>query len=194
MIKAIIFDCFGVLVGQGFAETYRQAGGDPIKDRAFIEEMLGSANLGIISYEDMRKMVAGQLGISREAWIENIKRSERPKPDLLTLAAKLKDEGYKLAILSNANKGTLQRKMTKEQLAVFDELIVSAEVGMLKPDEGIYLLAAERLAVSPDECVFIDDSEEYAKAATSVGMKAIVFYGVEQFKAELERLLADTDH
>ena len=194
MIKAIIFDCFGVLVGQGFAETYRQAGGNPSKDKIFIEEMLGSANLGLITHEDMRRMVADRLGISNKEWVAVLQRSEQPKSALFVFASKLKAQGYKLAVLSNANTGTLQRKMSPEQLGVFDELIVSAEVGMLKPDRGIYLLAAERLGVAPEECVFTDDSKEYAKAAEDAGMRSIWFEDTEQFKTQLEKLLADTNN
>jgi epoxide hydrolase-like predicted phosphatase len=194
MIKAVIFDFFGVLVGQGFSETYRQAGGDPVKDRLFIEDMLGAANRGIISSEEMRQMIIRQLGITYEAWVDALGRSEKPNPALLAYAIELQDRGYKLAILSNANKGTLQRKMTKQQLDIFDELVVSAEVGTIKPDREIYLLAAERLGVQPKECVFTDDIKDYVEAARVAGMKAFLFEDTKRFQDELEQLLADTDN
>ena len=72
---------------------------------------------------------------------------------------------------------------------VFDELIISAEVGVAKPDAGIYELTLERLNVAPSEAVFVDDFPRNIAGAQAVGMKAIHFRDSNQVRAELDRLL-----
>lgn len=188
MIKAIVFDCFGVLVGRGFRETYLRAGGDPDKDEAFIGDVLKSAYEGQISSEDMSHKMASKLGISYEAWRSIVTNAEQPKDDLLSFISDLHGS-YKTAILSNANVGTLQRKFSVEQLALFDEVVVSAEVGMIKPNPDIYEYTAAKLGVRPEECVFIDDSEGYCIAAGHLGMQAICYRDFSHFKQKLTDIL-----
>jgi putative hydrolase of the HAD superfamily len=83
---------------------------------------------------------------------------------------------YRLAVLSNADR-TLEDRM-RDGLNIhhlFDTVVCSAIVGMAKPDRAVYRLAAERLGLAPEECVFIDDFEHNVKAAQEVGMAAIHF-------------------
>ncbi|HSX45779.1 MAG TPA: HAD family phosphatase [Candidatus Saccharimonadia bacterium] len=193
MIRAVIFDCFGVLVGKGFEHTYRLGGGDPVKDRDFIEEMLGRANFGQVTDDDFRDTMAQKLGITREAWREVVQKAELPDLELLAYIKGLRGK-YKTAILSNANTGVLGRKIGQELLeSCFDEVIVSADINMAKPDPRIYGLTAERLGVQPDECVFVDDNEGHLEPARELGMKTVLFRDSEQAKTELEKLLADPE-
>lgn len=188
MMRAIIFDCFGVLVGQGFDTTYRLAGGDPVRDRGFVSDLLGAANLGLITSTQMTEQVCHKLNIEPRAWHLAVSASEMPDQELLDYTESLKPK-YKIAILSNANTGTLDRKFTKEQLAIFDAVVVSAEVGHIKPDSAIYQLVARRLGVSADECVFTDDSEGYCQGARDAGMQAIRYENFSQFVGQLEAIL-----
>lgn len=71
----------------------------------------------------------------------------------------------------------------------FDDLVISAEVGLAKPDPRIYELALERLHVPADRAVFVDDFEANAAAAAALGMHAIRFKDPVQARAELDRLL-----
>jgi putative hydrolase of the HAD superfamily len=78
---------------------------------------------------------------------------------------------YKLGVLSNADI-SLEDRM-RDGLGIhhlFDNVVCSAVVGMAKPDLAIYRLAAERLRLAPEECVFIDDVEGNVAAARDVGM------------------------
>lgn len=188
MIKAIIFDCFGVLVGGGFKATFRSAGGDPVKDAEFINDILLVASRGAINSEDFNRHIADKLHISVEHWQEVVAQSELPHEDMMNLVRELKPD-YRLAILSNANYGVMQRKFTPEQLRLFDAVVVSAEVGLLKPDPQIYTHTAEQLGVIPSECVFIDDNESYCNVAASLGMQPIWYRNFDEFKAQLDRIL-----
>ena len=79
-------------------------------------------------------------------------------------------------ILSNADlslRGRLESDLGIHHL--FDDIVSSAEVGMAKPEAGIYTLAAERLGLSPGACVFVDDLDTNVEAAREVGMEAVLF-------------------
>lgn len=189
MIKAVIFDCFGVLAGKSYKRIYFDAGGDLEKDDSFLEEALYASNSGQISNIELNKRVAQKIGMTADNWHKIVLDNELPNEELFTYIQQLKKK-YKIAALSNAFHGTLERKFTKEQLAMFDAKVVSAEVGMIKPNKEIYLHAAELLEVKPEECIFIDDKEDYAQASEQVGMKWIHYKSFEQMKAELEKILA----
>jgi epoxide hydrolase-like predicted phosphatase len=189
VIKAIIFDCFGVIVGQGFENTYSSAGGDPVKDREFINDILNRSNRGMISDADFRSDMAAKLGISVNDWHQNVLAVEQPDKQLLDYIKKLR-ANYKTAVLSNANHGSLDRKIGPEILQdCFDEVVVSADVGMVKPDPGIYKHAAELLEVEPSACVFIDDIEALVSGARAVGMQGILYKNFKQLQTDLDKLL-----
>jgi len=192
MIKAILFDCFGVLVGTGFEHTYRMAGGDPVKDRPFIDDMLGQANLGLITQEDFQESLTKQLSVSADTWHKAVEQSEQPDFELLRYIEHL-HKTYKTGVLSNANFGAVEARIGGEWLEkCFDEVIVSAEIGLIKPDPAIYHYAAERLGVEPGQCAFLDDSPGHLETARDLGLHTILYKGFPQAKKELERLLADT--
>src|SRR5581483_8973559 len=98
---------------------------------------------------------------------------------------------YKTAILSNVNKGGLERRISRETLdKYFDVIVVSGDVGYIKPEPEIYEFTSDKLGAKAEECVFIDDREGYVEAAKTVGMRAIYYQDFAQMKAELERILS----
>jgi len=191
MIKAIIFDCFGVLVGRGFEETYRTAGGDPIKDQEFITDMLGQTNLGLISQADFNTAMATKLGITDQDWQDVLHKVEQPNMELLAYIKELRQQ-YKLAVLSNANRGLIDYLESMSGEHYFDDIIVSAEVGLTKPDPEIYSYTAERLGVELDECVFIDDREALLEPAKALGMWTILYQDFAQLHRDLAALLTQS--
>ena len=81
---------------------------------------------------------------------------------------------YRIAVLSNADK-TLEERI-RDGLGIsdlFDTVVCSAAVGMAKPDHRVYRLAAERLGLPEQECLFVDDFELNVTAAREAGMTAI---------------------
>jgi putative hydrolase of the HAD superfamily len=189
MIKAIIFDCFGVIVGRGFDNTYKLAGGQPKKDYLFVNENLKRANLGQISEIEFNQVMAGKVGKSLSEWQANREKAEAKDTKLLGYICELKKH-YKTAILSNSNKGVLSERIGDDLLKqCFDEVIVSAEVGLIKPDPKIYYLVAKKLKVDTNECVFIDDHMKFVKAATTVGMTGIHYKNLEDLKINLATIV-----
>ena len=96
------------------------------------------------------------------------------RPEALATLQALKVRGCKLCLVSNADAIDVLRWPDSPLAPLFDEAIFSCRVGMLKPEPGIYRLAAQRLGVAPEQCVFVGDggSDELA-GAKRVGMRTV---------------------
>jgi putative hydrolase of the HAD superfamily len=78
---------------------------------------------------------------------------------------------YKIGILSNVGTAWIRDTfLTTQEQSYFDDMVLSFEVGLSKPDAQIYQLACKRLDVKPTETVFIDDLEPFCRAAQDLGM------------------------
>ena len=75
---------------------------------------------------------------------------------------------------------------------LFDVIIISSEVGLIKPDPEMYLLTLDRLKVLPQEAIFIDDKENNVIGAQAVGMLGIQFKDSAQTLQEIDRILKTT--
>jgi len=87
---------------------------------------------------------------------------------------------FRCSVLSNADlslRGRLQGELALH--SYFDDIVVSAEVGMAKPGAEIFRLAADRLGLPPEVCVFVDDWDKNVDAARAVGMQ-VVLHRVDQ--------------
>jgi putative hydrolase of the HAD superfamily len=78
----------------------------------------------------------------------------------------------KLGLLSNANRGFTERFRARGVANFFDDVVVSADVGLAKPDPAIFRLAAERLGVVPEACLMIDDQAQHVEGARAAGLRA----------------------
>ncbi len=95
-------------------------------------------------------------------------------------------EKYRVAILSNNVRGWIDRVIKNYNIeGLFDELIISSEVGIRKPNPLIYFRALEKLSVLPKETIFISDEvADDLVTATGLGMKTILMEvdHIEKFK------------
>jgi putative hydrolase of the HAD superfamily len=110
-------------------------------------------------------------------------------PPALDVLRKQKDAGRTLLLLSNTDIlrfGYIREKYP--EILMFDDYVLSFELGMVKPEPEIYLEAARRAGCRPEECVFIDDMPENVEAAIKLGMTGIVYAPVTDLAAELEKL------
>jgi putative hydrolase of the HAD superfamily len=83
----------------------------------------------------------------------------------------------KTALISNAWPGARVFLEASLPPGVFDFMVISAEVGVAKPDPAIYRLALERLGVPAEAAVFVDDMPRNLEAAAAVGMRPVLFNG-----------------
>jgi HAD superfamily hydrolase (TIGR01509 family) len=107
----------------------------------------------------------------------------------LKVLKRLKPAGSKLLLLSNTDSerfGFVRQRFS--QILIFDDYILSYDLGLAKPAPGIYLEAVKRAGCAADECVFIDDLPMNVEAAVSLGMKGVVYAPTTDLAAELARL------
>ncbi len=96
---------------------------------------------------------------------------------------------YPLYLLSDTNEihfGYVQR--TVKVLNLFEQFVVSYEVGAMKPDPRIYEEVLRRSGLPAGACVFFDDREANVEAARRLGMPAILFESAAQCAADLARM------
>ena len=94
--------------------------------------------------------------------------------------------GARTALLSNSWGNGYPREHFSD---TFDEVVISGEVGMRKPEPRIYLLTCQRIGLRPQECVFIDDLERNVRAAEELGMTGILHTDVATTTRELRGFL-----
>lgn len=188
MVKAILFDCFGVLVTDAWLPfKARHFGHDP----ALYEEasdISQQANLGVISHDDFVNKIAGLSGKSFKE-VERVMSSNVPNEPLFDYIRELK-KTYKIGFLSNIAADYLNRMFTPEQLGLFDATSLSFENGYVKPQPEAYEEMARRLDADASQCVMIDDQERNITGAREAGMQAILYENLDQLKTDLNKLLA----
>jgi epoxide hydrolase-like predicted phosphatase len=97
----------------------------------------------------------------------------------------------KTGILSNSGPGAREAERCWGFEEITDDIVYSHEVGLRKPDPRIYLLAAERLGVRPDEIVFLDDVKGNVDAAREAGWHAVVHRTTSESIREVERIIEE---
>lgn len=87
----------------------------------------------------------------------------------------LKNDGYRLYILSNAPSYFSQKSSSFKVTEKFDGIIFSGDIKLVKPDRRIYETLLERFSLKPEECVFADDLEQNIEAARTLGINGYLF-------------------
>jgi len=193
VIKAVIFDCFGVLVKSSlepFIVEHFASQPDKIAEMRRLDSL---ANRGIIPWQEFQQATAVLLGqTSQQVWDEL--DDNPPNLELFAYISEKLKPRYKIGFLSNASDDWMNDLFTQEQRGLLDDVVLSFQVGIAKPDKEIFQLAANRLDVLPDECIFIDDIACYCDAAREVGMEAIQYDDFDEFRGKIQRLTTESVH
>ena len=92
----------------------------------------------------------------------------------VNLALQLKKQGYSIYLLSNFPGDQFEKyRLQNSYIDMFDDRIISGDVGLAKPDKKIYELAVQKFSLIPEESLFIDDKIENIKGAEKVGIQTI---------------------
>jgi len=196
-IKALIWDLEGVLL----ISDERKIEATVAKNLGVTEEAIGNffhsefndrVDLGEFSQEDFWHKLLDHLGLPQDkiALIDDFfYRDFYIDQDLLQ---KIRDyhKKYKTALLSNYSDRLRPLLETHWNVdGAFDEIIISWEVKMIKPDPRIFDLTLKRLEVDKEEAVLIDDRIVNIQGAQKYGLHTVYFQIKDQALADLEKLL-----
>jgi HAD superfamily hydrolase (TIGR01509 family) len=122
-----------------------------------------------LSAEDRR-----DLAEAKEASFRKHAGELEPLPGLLDFMEEAKDRGLSLALVTNAPEENVEAILLALDLGVFfDELVLSDEVGPVKPDPAPYKAALERLGVGPDEALAFEDSTSGIASAVGASIPTV---------------------
>ena len=197
-IEAVFFDLGGVIL-----RTEYQAPREHLAERlglsyeeldklVFDGQSSRRASLGQVTPAQHWEAVAMRLGVpgnQSSALRDEFFGGDVLDRNLVTLIRTLRPE-RKTGLISNAwldLRDYIRRNRLDD---AFDAIIISAEVGMLKPDPAIYRHALDAVGVMAGQSIMVDDTPENIEAAEALGMRGILFRDPQQLQAELARLLA----
>ena len=197
-IQAIYFDIGGVLVRtEDKTPRTRLAARLGMTFEALEEIVFGGdsgrkAQRGEITAEDQWAYVCQKVNWPFANWRDleaEFFAGDRLDEELVDYIRSL-HRHYKTGVISNAL-GDVRTVIlnTWHMSDAFDVLIISAEVGLMKPDVRIFQAALNALGVQPAEAVFVDDVARNVEGARAIGMHAIQFRNTAQVRAELGELL-----
>jgi putative hydrolase of the HAD superfamily len=196
-IRAIVLDIGGVLEHTpdlGTVARWEPEFGAGWVDR--VDAVFHAGVLGHLTLEEVHEQSAAALGVTADRfeaymadkWVEYLGTYNAEIADYWRAR---RAEGYTTAIISNSFVGAREREEEAYRFSELTDLIVySHEVGVMKPDPGIYELCLERLGMAPQEAVFVDDIEANCAAARALGMSAVLFQDTAQAIGDLDELLA----
>ncbi len=189
MIKVIIFDFFGVFRTDGFDGWLKKHSYGHESKILAATKLHDNGNYSDQEFFEALSTISGQPTKTIEYEMESGNLLNKELVDYV--AATLKDT-YKIALLSNSSSSYLRNELAKYDLEkYFDQITISSEVGLIKPQSEIFEYVMQKLSASSDECVFIDDNPRHVKAAEKIGMHAIVYSDVDSLRINLQEILTE---
>jgi len=196
-MNAIVFDLGGVLVDWDPRHLYAPLFG---ADRTAMEDFLTR----VCTPEWNREMDAGKpfaqaiaerqrafpehaelIALWKDGWPRMLRQAIAGSVEIL---AQLRARGYRLAALTNWSAETFPVARARFGfLAWFEDIVVSGEVKLIKPDPRIFELALERNRLDMAQTLFIDDAPVNVQAARELGLAAVLFEGPQALRVELEQ-------
>lgn len=200
-VQALVWDLGGVLLRTEDRQPRTRLARelnlsyDEIDRLVFNSQSARQASLGEISADQHWQNLSRELCWPEEKLQELQDRfwgGDRLDRALIDFIDSLKP-AYVIALLSNNWSNLRQALVTRWQIAdVFDEIIISAEVGLIKPEPSIYELTQAKLGVQPAQILFVDDFIENIRAARAAGWQAVHFQNSQQALAEVKALLGQS--
>ena len=183
-LRGLLVDYGGVLTTDVFASfaafcTAEGLAPDAVRD-AFRTDpdataLLAGLETGELTAAEFEPRFAALLGVAPERLITRLFGGMAPDEAMLAGVRAARAAGLRTGLLSNSwSVADYDRALLAE---LFDAWVISAEVGLRKPDPAIYALAAERMGLPPEAIAFVDDLPGNLKPARALGMTTIVHRG-----------------
>ncbi len=183
LARGLILDFFGVLTSnmveviEYFEDreklargTFLQGWADPAGKALF-----AALELGEISQRDWNAGFAELIGVQPDDLMARYLADAYPAYRVLDVAKQARAAGIKTAVLSNSLGRTPYDPYSGWDLrGSFDEVVLSTDLKIRKPDPRIFQITADKLGLTPQECVFVDDTEDNLVAAARLGMRVLL--------------------
>lgn len=186
-IRAVIFDCFGVLYTGSLVELANRCQTE--SDVKAFYDLTRAADHGFVARKDYIKQVTELTHLTAQEVVAVMDSAQLRSSGVFEYARELKKRGYKVAVLSNIGRDTIQKLFNDNDYELFDEIIASGDIGVTKPHLTAYDRALDRLQVLPQEAIMIDDSFANVSGAVEAGMHGVVFTSLVTMKNDVEALL-----
>jgi putative hydrolase of the HAD superfamily len=181
-IDTVLFDWGGVLIedpAPGLMAYCAQALGVSVPDYTQAHQRhSGPFQTGRIAEDRFWQQICVTLNCdlppTESLWGEAFRNVYKPRRDMFDLAASLKEQGIKTAVLSNTERPAVAYFLEKNY-TVFDHAIFSCAEGCQKPDPEIYAIAVARCRTIPQQSLLIDDQRDFIQGARNAGLEAVLF-------------------
>ena len=196
-IKAIIFDYGNVLLEWNPRHVYRRY----FNDEESMEQFLNEVNFmewnaqqdkgrsfkeGVADLSRQFPQYAHLIQVYHDHWKDSIGEAYW---DTVGIMKQLKQSGYPLYGLSNWSAETFPYARAKyDFFDLFDDMVISGEVGFVKPELEIYQIMLAKIRRPAYECLFIDDSLPNVQQANTMGFKTIHFSSAKRLKLLLTEM------
>ncbi len=181
---AIDWDSYRVIMRTWLMEAYRPDGSrNPV--HALERGECPAAEFERILAAELLRVDGGP--VVAEGLLRRMFAASVPVPAMYDTIRTLRGAGFGIALLSNS--WGCQEYPRADFPELFDTVVISGEIGMRKPEEAIFLHAAQTLGLTPQECVFIDDIEANINAAVACGMTGVLHKEPAVTAAALQDLL-----
>ncbi len=195
--RAAVFDLGAVLIDWNPRHLYRKLFDDEPAMERFLSEIYtlewnAQMDAGRPFAEAIEELIlhhpseADLIRAVRERWAEML---HGPFDEVVAIVRELRSAGVPVYALSNWSAETFP--LARECCPFLEELdgiLISGEVGLIKPDPQIFRVFLERFELKPADIVFVDDSQANVDAARALGIESVRFESAEQTRRELKRL------
>lgn len=201
MIKNFIFDMGSVLIDFNKESFLDKVGVFDVDDRKLLlNEIFNSLDWSLLDRGDIQeddlynrviKVLPERLHSVAYKLIFNWDEPLVEINGMNELISDLYNDGYDIYLLSNASKRLRNGYFYRLSFAkYFKQLVVSGEIGMLKPNEEIYQYILRKYNLNPSECIFIDDLPINVEGAYRLGINGIVFHNdVKQLREKIKNII-----
>lgn len=183
---ALVFDFFGVISSDVAPHWFNNH--FPLEAKTLKTRYFRDADSGKVSEIELLRQLSEITGISTNAISDEMDSYIKLNQELIDSIIELKKK-YKIGLCSNAVSPFIRKILKGNNIeSLFDSIIISSEVGLIKPDPNIFIKTLESLGITAKEAILIDDTILNIEEARKIGMAGIVYRSIDDFKQELSVL------
>jgi len=183
-MNVVVFDFFGVICSEimPFVLPKYMSAAEAV---AYKAKYVNDADLGVIGWDELLDRTSAIAHVPPKRLEEEFWAEVRIDGEVVKIIERLRRD-RRVAMLTNAIAPFFRRITAANDIErLFEIVLVSSEVGLVKPDPAFYRLMIDRLAVRPADCLFIDDNQVNLDGARAAGMNTLLFENAAKLAHDL---------